>query len=263
MDVITRFNVRSCGSGSTPMMFAHGFGCDQGMWSLIAPAFEREYRVITFDYIGHGGAIRQPFDPERYATLQGYADDVLEICAALDVRHGVFVGHSVSAMIGALAARAEADRFDDLVMIGPSARYINDVDYQGGFEAADIEGLLEMLDSNYVGWASAMAPVIMGNAQRPELGSQLATAFCQTDPDVARHFARVTFMSDNRDDLPSIPTRSLVLQCSDDIIAPEAVGRYVHSHLPAAEFVHLKATGHCPHVSAPEETIAAIRAFLG
>jgi sigma-B regulation protein RsbQ len=244
------------------MMFAHGFGCDQGMWNLITPAFEHDYRIITFDYIGHGGAVRRPFDRARYTSLQGYADDVLAICEALNVHHGVFVGHSVSAMSGALAARAEPDRFDHLVMIGPSPRYINDAEYVGGFEASDIEGLLDTIESNYIGWASAMAPVIMGNANRPELGSQLSTAFCQTDPDVARHFARVTFMSDNRADLASVPTRSLVMQCSEDIIAPDVVGRYVHARLPNAEFVQLDATGHCPHVSAPEETIAAIRAFF-
>jgi sigma-B regulation protein RsbQ len=262
MDPLTRFNVRVIGRGRVSMMFAHGFGCDQGMWRLITPAFEDDYRIILFDYVGHGGS-RAVFDRERYDSLAAYADDVLSICEALDVHHGVFVGHSVSAMIGALAARAQPDRFDRLVMIGPSPRYINDHDYVGGFEAADIEGLLETIDSNYIGWASAMAPVIMGNPGQPDLAQELSTAFCQTDPDVARHFARVTFTSDNRSDLAAVPARALVLQCSEDIIAPESVGRFVHAQLPQSEFVQLAATGHCPHVSAPAETIAAIRAFLG
>jgi sigma-B regulation protein RsbQ len=261
VDTLPKFNVRLQGRGGVPMMLAHGFGCDQGMWDLIIPAFEADYRLILFDYVGHGGA-KAPFNRQRYNSLRGYADDVLEICEALDVRHGVFVGHSVSAMIGAIAARTEPDRFDKLVMIGPSPRYINDGDYVGGFESADIDSLLEMIESNYVGWASAMAPVIMANADRPELGTQLSTAFCRTDPEVARHFARVTFTSDNRDDLASVPARALVMQCSEDIIAPESVGRFVHAQLPRSEFVQLHATGHCPHVSAPAETIAAMRSFL-
>jgi sigma-B regulation protein RsbQ len=244
------------------MVFAHGFGCDQNMWRLVAPAFEQDYRIILFDYLGHGGSDLTAYDAARYAALDGYAGDVLEICRELDAQHGVFVGHSVSGLIGAIAAAREPDRFDRLVMIGPSPRYINDTDYVGGFERADIDSLLDALDSNYLGWSSAMAPVIMGHSDRPQLGAELTASFCRTDPEVARQFARVTFLSDNRDDLRRVPIRTLVLQCSDDVIAPRAVGEYVHAQLPDSVLTMLQATGHCPHLSAPDETIGAIRAFL-
>jgi sigma-B regulation protein RsbQ len=245
------------------MVFAHGFGCDQTMWRLVAPAFERDYRVVLFDYVGHGGSDFDAYDASRYSTLDGYAADVIDICHALGVEHGVFVGHSVSAVIGAMAAISEPQLFDRLVMLGPSARYINDVDYVGGFERTDIDGLLAALESNYLGWSSSMAPVIVGNADRPHLGAELTASFCRTDPEVAKQFARVTFLSDNRADLRRVPVRSLVVQCTDDVIAPVAVGRYVHEQLPDSEFALLDATGHCPHLSAPDETIAAMRAFLG
>ena len=260
--VLKRNNVRILGRGEQPMMFAHGYGCDQSMWRFIAPAFESRYRIVLFDHVGHGGSDAAAFDPARYGSLQGYADDVLAICRELDLKDVVFVGHSVSAMIGALAAIAEPERFDRLVLIGPSPRYINDGDYVGGFKPEDIEGLLDFLDSNHLGWSSAMAPVIMGNPERPELGEELTNSFCRTSPDIAKHFARVTFLSDNRADLPRVRTKSLILQCSQDAIAPEAVGRYVHRNLPGSQFVQMSATGHCPNLSAPEETIAAMEAFL-
>jgi sigma-B regulation protein RsbQ len=254
--------VRILGAGSTTMVFAHGFGCDQTMWRLVTPAFERDYRIVLFDYVGHGGSEFDAYDAARYASLDGYVSDVIEIGHALGVQHGVFVGHSVSAVIGAIAAIREPQLFDRLVMLGPSPRYINDVDYIGGFERSDIDGLLEALENNYLGWSSSMAPVIVGNADRPQLGAELTASFCRTDPEVARQFARVTFLSDNRADLRRVPVRSLVVQCTDDVIAPEAVGRYVHEQLPDSEFTLLQATGHCPHLSAPEETVAAMRAFL-
>jgi sigma-B regulation protein RsbQ len=257
-----RHNINVTGVGRVPMLFAHGFGCDQHMWRHVAPAFEREYRVILFDYVGHGQSDRSAYDARRYETLDGYAEDVLAICRELEVERGVFVGHSVSAMIGALAAAREPQRFDRLVMIGPSPRYVNDVGYVGGFERSDIDGLLESLDSNFLGWSSTMAPVIVGNPDRPELGTELANAFCRTDPEVAKQFARATFLSDNRADLPRVQTPTLVLQCAHDVIAPESVGRYVAEHLPTATFVQMQATGHCPNLSAPDETIGAMRAFL-
>jgi sigma-B regulation protein RsbQ len=260
--VLQRHNVHTFGGGTVPMVFAHGFGCDQNMWRFITPAFERDYRIVLFDYIGHGQSDRTTYDAARYATLDGYASDVLEICAALDVRHGVFVGHSVSAMIGALASAREPDRFDRLVMIGPSPRYINDGDYVGGFAASDIDELLESLESNYLGWSSGMAPVIMGRPDRPEFGEELANSFCRTDPAIARQFARTTFLSDNRDDLARVSARTLILQCANDVIAPDVVGRFVHDRLPDSALVHMRATGHCPNLSAPEETIEAMRAFL-
>ena len=244
------------------MVFAHGFGCDQNMWRFVAPAFEPDYKVVLFDYLGHGRSDASAYNPANYSSLEGYASDVVAICDALDLHHGVFVGHSVSAMIGALASAREPDRFDALVMIGPSPRYINDGDYVGGFTKADIDELLESLESNYLGWSSAMAPVIMGRPDRPELGEELTNSFCRTDPVIARQFARATFLSDNRADLARVPVRTLVLQCSNDVIAPDSVGEFVHTHVPNSVLVNMRATGHCPNLSAPEETIAAIRAFL-
>jgi sigma-B regulation protein RsbQ len=264
MRAITRHNVQQHGPADAPaMVFAHGFGCDQNMWRNVWPAFADDHRIVLFDHVGHGRSDHSAFDPERYARLDGYAEDVLEICGELSLDEDVvFVGHSVSAMIGALAAAAEPERFARLVMVGPSPRYINDDNYVGGFSRADIDGLLDSLESNYLGWSSVMAPVIMGNEDRPELGEELTSSFCATDPAIARHFARVTFLSDNRGDLARVTTRSLVLQCSADVIAPHVVGEYVHAHLRDSAFVHLAATGHCPNLSAPEETVAAIRAFL-
>ncbi len=261
MSVLQRNNITISGQGQQPMMFAHGFGCDQHMWRFVAPAFEDAYRVIRFDHVGAGGSDNSAYDPTRYSTLDGYTDDVIEICRALNVRNGIFVGHSVSAMIGVLAAIREPMLFEKLVLIGPSPCYIDDGNYTGGFSRADIEGLLEFLDQNYLGWSSTMAPVIMGNPDRPELGEELTSSFCRTDPEIAKQFARVTFLSDNRADLPRLTTRTLILQCKDDVIAPEAVGQYVHRILPNSEIVLMQATGHCPNLSAPGETIAAIRAF--
>jgi sigma-B regulation protein RsbQ len=244
------------------MVFAHGFGCDQNMWRFITPAFEHDHRIVVFDYLGHGRSDTSAYDPSQYGSLEGYAADVLAICTALDVRHGVFVGHSVSSMIGALAAIREPDRFDALVMIGPSPRYINDDGYVGGFSRGDIDELLDTLEANYLGWSTAMAPVIMGRPDRPEFGEELSNSFCRTDPAIARQFARATFLSDNRDDLARVPTRTLVLQCANDVIAPDSVGEFVHARLPNSVLVNMRATGHCPNLSAPAETIAAIKAFI-
>jgi sigma-B regulation protein RsbQ len=244
------------------MLFAHGFGCDQNMWRYVWPAFAEEYRIVLFDHVGAGGSDVRTYDRERYSSLRAYADDVLGICRELALSDVVFVGHSVSAMIGVLAAIEEPRRFARLVLIGPSPRYINDDGYVGGFTREDIEGLLESLESNYLGWSSAMAPVIMGNGDRPELGEELTNSFCRADPEIAAQFARVTFLSDNRADLARASTPSLVLQCSEDAIAPHAVGEYVQQHLPDSRLVELQATGHCPNLSAPEETIAAMREFL-
>ena len=260
--ILRRHNVKVFGQGRQAMVFAHGFGCDQNMWRFITPAFENDYRIVLFDHIGHGQSDSTAFQPSRYSTLDGYANDVLDICRVLALQGAIFVGHSVSAMIGALAAIREPERFDKLIMIGPSPRYINEGDYVGGFSQADIEGLLDFLDSNYLGWSSTMAPTIMGNPDRPALGEELTNSFCRTDPEIAKHFARVTFLSDNRSDLPRLKIKSLILQCSEDVIAPMSVGEYVHRQLPGSRLVVMKATGHCPNLSAPEETIAAMQAFL-
>jgi sigma-B regulation protein RsbQ len=262
MNVRQRNNVRVWGQGTQPMIFAHGFGCDQNMWRFITPAFESDYRIVVFDHVGAGNSDLSAYDRNKYRSLDGYAADLLEICAAEGLEHAVFVGHSVSSMIGVLAAIREPERFDRLVLIGPSPCYVNEGDYIGGFGRADIEGLLEFLDSNYMGWSATMAPVIMGNPERPELAAELTSSFCRTDPSIARDFARVTFLSDNRRDLPKVTTSSVLLQCSDDAIAPREVGDYVHQHLPGSRLVQLEAAGHCPNLSAPEETIAAMKAYL-
>jgi sigma-B regulation protein RsbQ len=262
MSVLQRHNLKIIGSGERAMVFAHGFGCDQNMWRLVTPAFEKDFRIILFDHVGAGGSDLSAYDPARYASLDGYADDVVELCRELGVQRGVFVGHSVSAMIGVLAAKKAPELFDDLVLIGPSPRYIDDGDYVGGFSEAQIHELLDFLDSNHMGWSQAMAPMIMGNPERPELGEELTNSFCRTDPEIAKSFARTTFLSDNRNDLDGVTTRTLVLQCSDDVIAPQAVGEYVARKLPNNRLVLMRATGHCPNLSAPEETIAAIRAFV-
>jgi sigma-B regulation protein RsbQ len=263
LDVLRRNNVDVAGRpGGRPMIFAHGFGCDQQMWRYVAPAFEREYQTVLFDHVGAGGSDLSAYDPERYGSLEGYAEDVLDICRVLELEDAIFVGHSVSAMIGVLAAREAADVIGKLVLVGPSPRYIDDDGYVGGFAAEDIEELLVSLDSNFLGWSSAMAPAIMGNPDRPELGAELTESFCRTDPEIASRFARVTFTSDNREDLGTVRVPTLVLQCSDDVIAPAQVGQYVHRAIPGSTLVQMAATGHCPNLSAPEETIEAIRAFL-
>lgn len=262
MSVLERNNVRVFGRGDTAIVFAHGYGCDQSMWRLITPAFEDRYPIVLFDHVGSGQSDLSAYDPVKYSTLQGYADDILEICAALDLEHGVFVGHSVSAMIGILAAIKEPDRFDQLVLIGPSPRYIDAPDYVGGFSEGEIQELLAFQETNYLGWSRSLAPAIMGNPDRPELGEELTNSFCRTDPRVARQFAAVTFLSDNRADLAKLRARALVLQCREDVIAPLSVGEYVHRRLPDSRLVVLNATGHCPHLSAPDETIAAMRSFL-
>ena len=263
MRVVERFNVRITGPpDAQPMVFAHGFGCDQEMWRLVVPSFAADHRVVLFDHVGSGRSDLSAYDPAKYNSLDGYAADVVEICRELELDDVVFVGHSVSAMIGVLAAARAPGLFGALVMVGPNPRYVDNGDYSGGFTREDIAALLESLDSNHLGWSAAMAPVIMGNPDRPELTAELTNSFCRTDPDIARQFARVTFLSDNRADLPGVRVPTLVLQCSDDAIAPEPVGRYVHAQVPGSVFTQLAATGHCPHLSAPEETVAAIRAFL-
>jgi sigma-B regulation protein RsbQ len=245
------------------MLFAHGFGCDQNMWRFVAPAFESDHKVILFDHVGAGRSDLSAYDPERYSTLAGYAGDVIAICRALDLKDVIYVGHSVSAMIGVLAAVRAPELFARLVLVGPSPRYINDDGYVGGFDRSAIDELLDSLDSNYLGWSTAMAPVIVGNPDRPELGEELTESFCRTDPDIARRFARVTFLSDNREDLANATTPALVLQCANDVIAPVQVGEYVRDAMPNATMTMLNATGHCPNLSSPEETVSAIRQFLG
>ncbi|WP_250006888.1 alpha/beta fold hydrolase [Actinoplanes sp. M2I2] len=263
METVRRHAIEISGvPDGQPMLFAHGYGCDQNMWRLVAPAFADTYRIVLFDHIGVGRSDLQAYDEVKYAGLDGYASDVLTIVRDLDLHDVIFVGHSVSAMIGILAAIREPARFAELILIGPSPSYIDDGDYVGGFSASDIEEMMQALDSNYLGWSSVIAPMIMANPQRPELSAELVNSFCATDPAIAKQFARVTFLSDNRRDLPSVRTPSLVMQCTDDIIAPRCVGQYVSDHLPDSTLVVMNATGHCPNLSAPEETIDVMKAYL-
>ncbi|MFN3944358.1 MAG: alpha/beta fold hydrolase [Allosphingosinicella sp.] len=262
MDPLVRNNVQVSGRGDPAILFAHGYGCDQNMWRHVAPAFEETHKVVLFDHVGAGRSDASAWDPDKYGSLAGYAGDVVEIGRALGLEGATFVGHSVSAMIGILAAKQAPGMFDRLVLVGPSPCYINDGDYVGGFGRADIEELLQFMDANFLGWSSMLTPQIMGNGDRPELAEELNNSFCRTDPEIAKHFARVTFLSDNRADLEDVPAKALILQCSEDVIAPEAVGRYMHRRLPGSDFVQMKATGHCPNLSAPEETVAAIKAWL-
>ncbi|MBO9127855.1 MULTISPECIES: alpha/beta fold hydrolase [unclassified Rhizobium] len=262
MPVLNRNNVQSHGSGARTMMFAHGFGCDQNMWRFLAPAFEDDFRTVLFDHVGAGQSDLSAYDSDKYASLEGYADDVVEIGRELGLKNAVFVGHSVSAMIGVMASLKAPDLFDMLILVCPSPRYINDGEYVGGFKPAEIDELLESLDDNHLGWSAAMAPAIMGNPDRPELGQELTNSFCRTDPEIAKAFARVTFTSDNRADLPKVKARTIILQCRDDIIASEEVGEYVHRMVPGSEMVMLDASGHCPNLSAPDEVISAIRRFV-
>ncbi len=262
-DVLARNNVRELGNpAGRPVVFAHGFGCSQEVWRTVVPHFADDYRVILFDHVGAGGSDLSAYDRGKYDSLHGYADDILDILESLDLHDAVFVGHSVSTMMGVLASVTDPSRFGRLVLVGPSPRYVNDGDYFGGFSQADIDALLDSLDANYLGWSATMAPIIAGNPDRPEVGEELTGLFCATDPAIGRHFARVTFLSDNRADLPLVTVPTVVLQCSDDVIAPTAVGEYVRASIPGSTLVHLAATGHLPNLSSPDELAAVILANL-
>jgi sigma-B regulation protein RsbQ len=261
--ILARNNVKVYGQGTKTLMLAHGFGCDQNMWRFVTPAFKNDYRLVLFDYVGSGKSDLRSYNVERYSTLHGYAQDVLDICEALELTDLTFVGHSVSGIIGLLASIERPDIFQRLIMVSPSPRYINDPpDYIGGFERSDIEELLEMMEKNYLGWASIMAPSVMLNAEQPELTEELEGSFCSTDPTIARRFAQATFFSDNRSDLTKVTVPSLIMQCREDIIAPPTVGAYLHQHLPLSQLEVLDATGHCPHMSHPQETIRVIEKYL-
>ena len=263
VDVRRRNNITERGNpAGRVLVFAHGFGCSQETWRLVVPYLEADYRILLFDHVGSGGSDLSAYDKGKYDSLHGYADDVVEILVSLDLSDVVFVGHSVSSMIGVLAANREDSRIGALVLLGPSPRYVNTDDYIGGFEQPDIDDLLDSLDANYLGWAATMAPMIIGNPGRPQLGDELAGMFCSTDPTIARHFAHVTFLSDNRIDLADVAVPTLVLQSKDDIIAPLEVGEYVHASVLGSTFEVIDAYGHCAHLSEPAEVAGAIRTFL-
>lgn len=261
-DILKRNNVKIYGHGDKVMVFAHGYGCDQHVWIDIASSFENDYKLVAFDYVGAGESDLTAYSKERYSTLDGYAQDILEIYETLNLKDTILVGHSVSSMIGLLAAVKSPELFSKLIFLGPSPRYLNDGDYYGGFERNDLEDLFDMMDNNYLGWSSALAPSIMGNQERPELGERLTNSFCATDPEIAKQFARVTFLSDNRKDLVKLTVPSLTLQCTNDIIAPIQVGQYMHENMQNNTLVIMDASGHCPHMSAPGETINAMKAYL-
>jgi sigma-B regulation protein RsbQ len=262
MDVYARHNINIVGEEHGPtILLAHGFGCDQNLWRLVVNRLKSDFRLVLFDLVGAGSSDPGAWNATKYSSLAGHAADVLDVVDELDLREVLFVGHSVSAMIGALAAIADPSRFSKLVLLTPSPCYIDDDDYRGGFSKTDIDELLESLEQNYLGWSRAMAPVIMGTPDRPDLQNELVESFCRTDPEHARVFARATFLSDNRADLPRIPVPTLVIECAHDAIAPLEVGAYVHAHIPDSQLITLDATGHCPHISAPDVTAAAISAF--
>jgi sigma-B regulation protein RsbQ len=261
MSVLSRNNVHVQGSGQ-PMVFVHGFGCDQNMWRLLVPHFAERHKIVLLDLVGNGNSDLSAFDPVKYGSLHGYAEDICEVLQETVSEPAVCVGHSVSSIIGLLANLKRPELFASQVMVGPSPCYINDGPYFGGFEHSDIDALLETLESNYLGWSSNMAPVIMGAPDRPELAQELTNSFCRTDPDIARHFARVTFLSDHRADLPKLQAPALILQCSEDVIAPVAVGEYVHEHIPNSTLRIIENVGHCPHLSAPRASAAAMEEFL-
>lgn len=261
-NIIQRNNVTVKGNGEKVMLFAHGFGCSQEAWGRITSAFADEYKIILFDYVGAGNSDISLYNKEKYSTLDGYANDIIEIGEELNIKDAVFVGHSVSCMIGALASIKKPSLFKKLVFIGPSPCYLNDAEYTGGFEKDDIDSLLEIMEDDFIGWAKLMAPKVIGNPDKPELAGEMEDYFCSADPGILKDFAKVTFTSDNRNDLCNIPVESLTLQCTDDIIAPGSVGEYIKQKTPGNKMVILKSTGHCPHMSDPEETISAIKSFL-
>jgi sigma-B regulation protein RsbQ len=262
-DILLRNNVKTRGQGTKTLMFAHGFGCDQNMWRFVVPAFENDYRIILFDYVGSGKSDAAAYSVERYSDLSGYAQDVLEISEALDLSDVTFVGHSVSSIIGVLASIQRPEIFERLVLVSPSPRYIDDPpEYVGGFAHSDIEELLGMMEKNYMGWASFLAPNVMRNPEQPELAEELEASFCTTNPAIAQRFAKATFFADNRSDLPKVTVPSIILQSSEDIIAPPEVGAYMHRHIPNSRLQVLEATGHCPHMSHPEEVISVVKEYL-
>lgn len=263
MSVLKRNNVNITGRGQRTLVFAHGFGCDQHVWRHLVHAFENDWRIVLFDHVGAGRSDLSQYDPDKYATLQGYADDLIDLVRELKLEQPVVVGHSVSSMIAVLAANTAPELFSRLVMVGPSPCYLNDGEYPGGFERKDIEDLLAAMDSNFFGWSSMITPVIMGNPDRPELAGELNDNFCRTDPAIARQFARVTFLSDSRDDITRLTVPSLIVQCTADALAPLQVGEYLHEKTPHSTLAVLEATGHCPHLSEPSELIAAMKDWLG
>jgi len=262
MDVIFRNNVKVTGNGEKVLLFGHGFGCDQNTWRAIIPAFESDYKIVVFDYVGAGQSDLSAYEENKYGSLNGYAQDIVDICTTLDLKNVVFIGHSVSSMIGILALKLEPQRFEKIIFIGPSPCYLNKPGYEGGMDAEDLEDLLDVMDSNYLGWSATLAPLIMGEQNSPEFAASLTASFCATDPSIARKFARVTFLSDNREDLKDLSIPSLTIQCQDDFLTSAAIAQYINETVPNNQVVLLKSSGHCPHLSDAISVINAIKNFI-
>jgi sigma-B regulation protein RsbQ len=262
VDILKRNNVKIFGQGEQVILFAHGFGGDQTVWRYVLDAFTEDYKVVLFDYVGIGNSDHSAYKPKLYSSLSGFAQDILDICAALQLHQVIFVGHSVSSMIGLLAAIEKPEYFKKLVFLGPSSRYLNDGEYAGGLERSDLDGLFEMLDNNYLGWSQMMAPAIMGEKNPSEKQNELVESFLAVDPAVSQNFARVTLLSDHREKLPFLTVPSLTVQCMDDVMAPETAGQYIYQHTPKNTYLELNTSGHCPHISNPEQVIKAIKDYI-
>ncbi|PID22289.1 alpha/beta hydrolase [Sporosarcina sp. P3] len=262
LDIKVRNAVHITGSGEQTIVFAHGFGCDQTVWNHVIPAFEKQYRIVTFDYVGSGHSDKRAYSAERYESLPGYAQDVIEVCDALELKDIIYVGHSVSGMIGVLASIQRPDLMEKLIMIGPSPHYLNEPDYRGGFEREDIDELLDMMEMNYKEFTKYLAPIAMKNEDRPHLSDEFESMLCANDPGIARRFAKATFMSDVREELSKVTTKTLILQPTEDSIVPIEVGYYIEEHMSNSELVIMKAKGHNPHISHPTETIKEITRFI-
>lgn len=260
--MMKRNNISVTGTGTRPILFAHGFGCDKSMWRQVAPAFEDDYKVVTFDLTGAGGSDLSAYDFEKYADLRAHAEDILRICDELKLDDVILVGHSISASIATLAANVQPGRFRTLVLVAPTPSFIDDENYKGGFSRQDIEGLTEMVDANYLGWSQQMAPTIAGQAPGEPAADDLTQSFCRTDPQIAKHFARVTFFADCREDMKRLSTPSLILHCDDDPLVPMDVADWMRENIPQSHLEVLAVTGHCPHMTAPDQTIKAIRRYL-
>ncbi|SDZ80482.1 alpha/beta fold hydrolase [Pedobacter hartonius] len=260
--VTFRNNVKIMGEGTETLLFGHGFGCDQNTWRSVIPAFLKEYKIVVFDYVGAGGSDLTAYDDERYSSLDGYANDIIDICTELQLHDVTFIGHSVSSMIGVLAIKMEPQFFKKIVFIGPSPMYMNEEGYKGGIDAGDLDDLLDVMDSNYLGWSRMVAPLIMGNEEKPDLAEALTASFCATDPEISKKFARVTFMSDNRKDLSSLTIPSLTIQCEEDFLTSREVAEYIQQHTANNTLIMLETKGHCPHLSDPKGVVSAMKGFI-
>jgi sigma-B regulation protein RsbQ len=250
------------GNGAKPMLFVHGFGTDQAMWRYIAPAFEDSHKVVLYDHIGSGRSDLRLYDKRKYAHYEGYADDLIEICDALDLRGIDLAAHSAGCMMAVLAARRCSELFDRLMLLGASPCYVNHEDYTGGFSREDINDLLAFLEINPAGWSANLTPMVMANAERPELAAELEAFFVRNDPKIMHHFACAVFLSDHRADLEGLKVPTLIMQCRDDIVAPLEVGDYMHAKLPNSTLKVLDTHGHYPQLSHPGPVTDAIRDYL-